>query len=108
MAHLFSAARLRRSPCFCRLTGVSLAVFDDMLAQLWGPWDTTLRLKAEAGSALALGRDPEIADETGAERGHSRSRGSGRCGRRRSIPKLKTFAQSGYICLRCQDGRREE
>ena len=37
MAHLFSAARLRRSACFCRLTGVSLAVFDDMLAQLSGP-----------------------------------------------------------------------
>ena len=39
MAHLFSAARLRRSACFCRLTGVSLAVFDDMLAQLAGPGD---------------------------------------------------------------------
>ena len=49
MAHLFSAARLRRSPCFCRLTGVSLAVFDDMLAQLSGPWDATQRRKAKPG-----------------------------------------------------------
>jgi hypothetical protein len=30
-----------------------------------------LRLKAKAGSALAIGRDPEIADKTGAGRGHS-------------------------------------
>ena len=47
MAHLFSAARLRRSLCFCRLTGVSLAVFDDMLAQFSGPWDATRRHKAK-------------------------------------------------------------
>ena len=32
-----------------------------------------LRLKAKAGSALAIGRDPEIADKTGAGRGHGRS-----------------------------------
>ena len=49
MAHLFSAARLRRSPCFCRLTGVSLPVFDDMLAQLSGPWDAPQRRKAKPG-----------------------------------------------------------
>ncbi len=30
-----------------------------------------LRLKAKAGSALAIGRDPEIADKTGVGRGHS-------------------------------------
>jgi hypothetical protein len=34
-----------------------------------------LRLKAEAGSALAIGRDPEIADKTGAGRGHGWSLG---------------------------------
>jgi hypothetical protein len=34
-----------------------------------------LRLKAKAGSALAVGRDPEIADKTGAGRGHGRSLG---------------------------------
>ena len=49
MAHLFSAARLRRSACFCRLTGVSLSVFDDMLAQLAAPWDAAQRLKAKQG-----------------------------------------------------------
>ena len=32
-----------------------------------------LRLKPETGSPLATGRDPEIADKTGAGRGHSRS-----------------------------------
>ena len=34
-----------------------------------------LRLKAKPGSALAIGRDPEIADKTGAGRGHGRSLG---------------------------------
>lgn len=38
MAHRVSAARLLRSACFRRLTGVSLAVFDDVLAQLSRPW----------------------------------------------------------------------
>ena len=32
-----------------------------------------LRLKAKPGSPLAIGRDPEIADKTGAGRGHGRS-----------------------------------
>ena len=32
-----------------------------------------LRLKAKAGSALAVGRDTEIADKTGAGRGHGPS-----------------------------------
>jgi hypothetical protein len=49
MAHLFSAARLRRSACFRRLTGVSLPVFDDMLARLAGPWDATQRRKRKPG-----------------------------------------------------------
>ena len=34
-----------------------------------------LRLKAKPGSALAVGRDPEIADKTAAGRGHGRSLG---------------------------------
>jgi F0F1-type ATP synthase membrane subunit c/vacuolar-type H+-ATPase subunit K len=34
-----------------------------------------LRLKAKPGSPLAIGRDPEIADKTGAGRGHGRSLG---------------------------------
>jgi hypothetical protein len=54
MTHLFSAARLRRSACFCRLTGVSVAVFDDMLAQLSGPWATTQRRKAKPGRSLEI------------------------------------------------------
>lgn len=39
MARQFSAARLRRSASFSRLTGISVAVFDTMLAQLRGSWD---------------------------------------------------------------------
>lgn len=34
-----------------------------------------LRLKAEAGSALAIDRDPKVADKAGAERGYGRSLG---------------------------------
>ena len=34
-----------------------------------------LGLKAKAGSALAIGRDPEIADKTGTGRGHGPSLG---------------------------------
>ena len=49
MAHRVSAARLLRSACFRPLTGVSLAVFDDVLAQLSRPWDATQRRKAMPG-----------------------------------------------------------
>ena len=41
------------------------AGLDDM-----GSNGLALRLKAEPGSALAIGRNPEIADKTGAGRGH--------------------------------------
>lgn len=39
MSQPFSAARLRRSASFRRLTGVSVATFDAMLGRLRGPWD---------------------------------------------------------------------
>jgi hypothetical protein len=42
-----------------------------------------LRLKAKAGSPLAIGRDPEIADKTGAGRGHGQNLGRVyHCGKR--------------------------
>lgn len=40
----FSAARLKRSAGFRRLTGVSVATFDAMLRHLRGKWD-----EAQAG-----------------------------------------------------------
>ena len=49
MPHLFSASRLRRSASFHRLTGVSVATFDQMLARLRGPWDAAARRKAKSG-----------------------------------------------------------
>ncbi len=46
MSRPFSAARLRASASFVRLTGVSVATFDSMLKQLAGPWDKAQRRKA--------------------------------------------------------------
>ena len=55
MAIRFSAARLRRSSSFLRLTGVSVAVFDAMLAQLRDPWDAQQARKARSGRPLDVG-----------------------------------------------------
>jgi hypothetical protein len=49
MSRPFSAARLRASASFVRLTGVSVATFDGMLKQLAGPWEKAQLLKAKAG-----------------------------------------------------------
>ena len=55
MSHLFSAARLRRSASFHRLTGVSVATFDQMLARLRGPWEAAARRKAKPGRPWEIG-----------------------------------------------------
>ena len=55
MSSPFSAARLRRSACFHRLTGVSVATFDRMLAQLRGPWEAADRRKAKSGRPREIG-----------------------------------------------------
>ena len=55
MPHLFSASRLRRSASFHRLTGVSIATFDQMLARLRGPWDAAERRKAKSGRPWEIG-----------------------------------------------------
>lgn len=51
----FSAARMRRSASFRRLTGVSVATFDRMLAQLRGPWEAADRRKAKSGRPREIG-----------------------------------------------------
>lgn len=55
MARPFSAARLRRSASFHRLTGVSVATFDRMLARLRGPWEAAERRKAKSGRPREIG-----------------------------------------------------
>ena len=55
MPHLFSASRPRRSAGFRRLTGVSVATFDQMLARLRGPWDAAARRKAKSGRPWGIG-----------------------------------------------------
>jgi len=52
---LLSASRLRRSASFRRLTGVSLATFDQMPAQLRGPWEAAERRKAKSGRPREVG-----------------------------------------------------
>ena len=49
MSQPFSAGRLRRSPSFRRLTGVSVATFDRMLGRLREPWDGQERRKLKSG-----------------------------------------------------------
>ena len=51
MPSVFSAARLRHSASFPRLTGVSIATFEEMLSQLGGPWDA-----AQARVVAHIGR----------------------------------------------------
>ena len=55
MPHPFSASRLRRSAGFHRLTGVSVATFDRMLARLRGPWEAAARRKAKPGRPWEIG-----------------------------------------------------
>lgn len=55
MSKVFSAARLRRSPSFLRLTGVSVESFDQMLAQLAGPWDLAQSRKRKPGRPWETG-----------------------------------------------------
>ena len=56
MGHQFSAARLRRSPSFRRMTGASVTVFDDMLRQLADPWAAVQRRKRKSGRPGAARR----------------------------------------------------
>jgi hypothetical protein len=55
MSRPFSAARLRASASFVRLTGVSVTTFDSMLKQLSGPWDKARRRKAKPGRPWDVG-----------------------------------------------------
>ncbi len=55
MAALFSSSRLRRSAGFHRLTGISVATFDQMLARLRSPWDAAERRKAKSGRPREIG-----------------------------------------------------
>jgi hypothetical protein len=51
MSQPFPASRLRRSPSFRRLTGVSVATFERMLGQLREPWDSQERRKLKPADA---------------------------------------------------------
>lgn len=55
MAMPLSVCRLRRSLSFRRLTGVSIAPFDEMLTQLRGPWAAAARRKAKSGRPWEVG-----------------------------------------------------
>jgi hypothetical protein len=50
-----SAARLRRSASFRRLTGVSATTFDQMLKQLRDPWERRQRSKRKSGRPWQIG-----------------------------------------------------
>ena len=55
MPRPFSAARLRRSASFHRLTGVSVATFDQMLARLRRPWEAAERREVKSGRPREIG-----------------------------------------------------
>lgn len=55
MPRCLSSAQLRRSACFRRLTGVSVATFDRMVAQLRAPWEAAERRKAKSGRPWEVG-----------------------------------------------------
>lgn len=55
MSRPFSAALLRSSPSFRRLTGVSVATFDRMVASLTAPWDQQQARKLKSGRPCDLG-----------------------------------------------------
>jgi len=55
LSHLLSAARLRRSASFRRLTGVSAATFEQMLKRLQAPWTEMQRSKRKSGRPWEIG-----------------------------------------------------
>jgi hypothetical protein len=55
VSQVFSAARLRRSASFQRLTGVSVSTFDQMLAQLRGVWNKAQARKPKSGRPWETG-----------------------------------------------------
>ena len=55
MSHAFSCARLRSSPGFRRLTGVEVAVFDQMLERLEAPWRRMQGRKLKPGRPFETG-----------------------------------------------------
>lgn len=55
MSRPFSAALLRGSPSFVRLTGVSRATFDRMVVELSGPWSSLQRDKLKSGRPSDVG-----------------------------------------------------
>lgn len=55
MSIAFSAARLRDSAGFRRLTGVSIATFDEILGQLSGPWAEVQARKIKSGRPRDIG-----------------------------------------------------
>ena len=55
MSHPWSAARLRRSASFRRLTGVSTATFDQMLNRLRTPWTAMPRRKRKSARPWEIG-----------------------------------------------------
>ena len=55
MSRPLSAARLRRSASFRRLTGVSTATFDQMLNRLRIPWTAMQRCKRKSGRPWEIG-----------------------------------------------------
>jgi hypothetical protein len=55
VSQLLSAARLRRSASFRRLTGVSAATFEQMLKQLRAPWTEMQRSKRKPGRPWEIG-----------------------------------------------------
>ena len=55
MSKVFSAARLRGSASFQRLTGVSVATFDHMLVQLSTPWNKVQARKPKSGRPWETG-----------------------------------------------------
>ena len=55
MSRQFSATRLRRSASFSRLTGVTVAVFDEMLSRLRGPWQAAQDRKSKSGRPWEVG-----------------------------------------------------
>lgn len=55
MSRPFSCARLRRSRCFHRLTGVGVPVFEQMLKQLEGPWRKAQDRKIKSGRPWEVG-----------------------------------------------------
>jgi len=52
---VFSAARMRRSASFRRLTGVTVATFDHMVDRMRGPWERAEKRKRKSGRPWEVG-----------------------------------------------------